>query len=118
MTLTLKKNPVLTKLYRKIVKFTDSCFQGALVRAYDVYHALSEKHKTHVDEHGVYGIFEDYRPHMTLFYQYPSSPKLQEAAKQIAKTVKPMKCKAQKLAIAELEYNGNISKIIFSVEFP
>jgi len=114
----VKKNPNLTKLHSKIVKFSDRYFQRALVRAHDSYHNLSDKKKVQVDNHGTYGVLEDYRPHMTLFYQYLPSPKLEEVAKDMAKSVKPMKCKAEELAIAELEYNGNISKIIYSVKFP
>lgn len=114
----IKKNPALTKLHEKIVKLTDSCFQRALVRAHDVYSSLLEHQKEQVDSHGTYGVLHDYRPHMTLFYQDPPSKELEHAAKQIAKTVKPIKCKACELAIAELEYNGNISRIIFSVKFP
>lgn len=88
-----------------------------MVRAHDSYHNLSDKKKMQVDNHGTYGVLEDYRPHMTLFYQHPHSPKLKEVAKNM-KSIKPMKCKAEELAIAELEYNGNISKIIYSVKFP
>lgn len=114
----IKKNSDLNKLHGKIVKYSDRYFQRALIRAHDSYHDLSDKKKAQIDIHGTYGVLDDYRPHMTLFYQHPPSPKLEEAEKDMAKSIKPMKCKAQELAIAELEYNGNISKIVYSVKFP
>lgn len=118
INLNIKKNTDLLNLHNKVVKISGMYFQRALVRAHDVYHTLTDKKKSQVDNYGNYGVLEDYRPHMTLFYQYPPNPKLEEAAKEIEKNIKPMKCKARKLAIAELEYNGNISKIIHSLNFP
>jgi hypothetical protein len=114
----IKKNSDLNKLHGKIVKYSDRYFQRALIRAHDSYHDLSDKKKIQIDNHGTYGVLDDYRPHMTLFYHHPPSPKLEEAEKDMAKSIKPMKCKAEELAIAELEYNGNISKIVYSVKFP
>ena len=118
INLNVKKNKDLSHLHNKVVKISEMYFQRALLRAHDVYHTLTDKKKSQVDNYGNYGILEDYRPHMTLFYQYPSDPKLEDAGIKIAKNIKPMKCKAKKLAITEIEYNGNISKIIHSIKFP
>lgn len=56
---------------------------------------------------------------MTLFYQYPPSAKLQQAAKEIAgKVTSNMVCKASKIVLGELGYNGNIEKIIYNIDIP
>lgn len=116
--LNVKKNNDLLNIHNKVVKISEKYFQRALVRAHDIYHTLSDKKKSQVDNYGNYDILDDYRPHMTLFYHYPSDLKLEKVGIKVAKNIKPMKCKARKLAIAELEYNGNISRIVYSLKFP
>jgi hypothetical protein len=56
---------------------------------------------------------------MTLFYQYPPNAELQQAVVKIKNNFKAnMVCKASKIILGELGYNGNIEKILYKIDVP
>ena len=56
---------------------------------------------------------------MTLFYQYPPTSELQQAAVKIENNFKAnMVCRASQLVLGELGYNGNIEKIVYKINVP
>lgn len=114
--LGMKKSEVLHKLHKKIVSIASKHHVKVLDRARDVYNATSNEKRHQIDEYGVSGVMSLYKPHMSLFYTYPPYPGLTEVAKEIAKMHEGiMVCKASFIAIGELGYNGNIIKILDTI---
>lgn len=116
----VEKNPYLQQLHETVVNLAAPYHKRPLRRAKDVYGDLSEDKRKQIDEYGVNGLFAMYNPHMTLFYKYPSDAALQEAAKKVANKFfnTNMQCPAAKIALGELGYNGNIEKVLYTVDIP
>ncbi|MCC8371966.1 MAG: hypothetical protein LN568_04410 [Rickettsia endosymbiont of Pseudomimeciton antennatum] len=114
-----EKTKYLQELHESIVHLASPFHKHPLARSKDVYKDMSNVQREQVDNYGVSGVLELYNPHMTLFYQYPPRFELQDTAKRVAASSKEnMVCKASKIIIGELGYNGNIEKIVYSVEIP
>ena len=114
-----EKTEYLKELHKTIVQLASPYHKRPLDRSRDIYKDMTSVQREQVDNYGVSGLLELYNPHMTLFYQYPPRPELQQTAKEIGVNFKEnMVCKASKLILGELEYNGNIYKIIYSVDIP
>lgn len=115
--LGIEKSEGLQQLHTTIVKLASPYHKRPLQRAVDTYADSPVDKRQQIDTYGVAGILEMYKPQMTLFYQYPANSKLQEVAKEITAPV-PMSGQVAKLAIGELGYNGNIVKIIYTIDLP
>lgn len=114
-----EKTEYLKNLHTSVVQLASPYHKGPLARSKDVYKDLTSEQREQVDNYGVSGILAMYNPHMTLFYQYPPNIKLQQAAITIKDHFKNgMVCKASKIVLGELGYNGNIEKIIYSINIP
>lgn len=114
-----EKTEYLQKLHISVVQLASPYHKRPLARCKDIYKNVSSNQRQQVDHYGVSGILEMYNPHMTLFYQYPPKTELQQAAIKIENDFKKnMICKASKIVIGELGYNGNIKKIVYSVNMP
>ena len=114
-----EKTEYLQELHKAIVQLASPYHKRPLDRSRDIYKDMTSIQQKQVDNYGVSGLLELYNPHMTLFYQYPPSSELQHAAKEIAVNFKEnMVCKASKIVVGELGYNGNIQKIIYSIDIP
>lgn len=114
-----EKTEYLQELHKSIVQLASPYHKRPLKRAADIYNDLSVDKRKQIHSYGVSGVLELYNPHMTLFYQYPPNVKLQEAAKKIAnKVTNNIVCKASKIVLGELGYNGNIEKIIYNIDIP
>ena len=114
-----EKTEYLQELHKAIVQLASPYHKRPLDRSRDIYKDMTSIQQKQVDNYGVSGLLELYNPHMTLFYQYPPSSELQHAAKEIGVNFKEnMVCKASKIVVGELGYNGNIQKIIYSIDIP
>lgn len=116
----MEKNPYLHQLHEAVINLAGTYHKRPLHRVKDVYGDLSKDKRKQVDEYGVNGLFTMYNPHMTLFYKYPPDISLQEAAKKAAGKFPNtnMQCAADKIALGELGYNGNIIKVLYTVKIP
>ena len=103
----VQKNSELQALHEAVVRIASPYHKRPLKRSADIYDSLDSEKKHQVDEYGVSGILQYYNPHMTLFYQYPPSPTLQNIKLDQVLRV----CHAH-IAVGELGYNGNIVKIL------
>lgn len=114
-----EKTEYLQHLHETVVQLASPYHKRPLSRSIDIYKSMTDAQREQVVQYGVSGILAMYNPHMTLFYQYPPSPTLQYAAAKMENNFKKnMVCKAYKLIIGELGYNGNIKKIIYSINIP
>jgi len=114
-----EKTEYLQNLHTSVVNLASPYHKRPLARSSDIYKDMTGAQRKRVDNYGVSGILEAYNPHMTLFYQYPSNPKLPQAAMKIGNEFKINKiCKASKIALGELGYNGNIEKIVYNINIP
>ena len=119
ISLGTEKTEYLQELHKTIVQLASPYHKRPLDRSRDVYKDMTGVQREQVDNYGVSGLLELYNPHMTLFYQYPPSSELQHAAKEIGVNFKEnMVCKASKIVLGELGYNGNIQKIVYSIDIP
>ncbi len=111
----VQKNYELTNLHNKVVKIANPYRYGMLFRYAVSYEDLSEKQRSQVDKYGMAGVFEEYDPHVTLFYFSEKNPEIDELAEKITPpTIVPLsKTYKASLAIAELGYSGNIEKILY-----
>jgi len=117
--LGLEKTEYLQKLHVSVVHLASPYHKRPLARSEDIYDNMTSSQREQVDSYGVSGILSLYNPHMTLFYQYPPSPELPQAATKLKDDFKKnMVCKASQVALGELGYNGNITKIIYTVNIP
>ena len=115
----VEKSEYLGNLHRKVVEIANPYHKRPLERSADIYRNIAQDKRTQIDKYGVSGVLELYNPHMTLFYQYPANPELQKVAENISAHPKEnMLCKADKIVIGELGYNGNIIKINYSIYIP
>ena len=114
-----EKTEYLQNLHISVVQLASPYHKRPLARSRDIYKNMTSNQREQVDNYGVSGILEMYNPHMTLFYQYPPRAELQQAAIKIENNFKEnLICKASKIVIGELGYNGNIKKIVYSVNMP
>ncbi|MES2961790.1 MAG: hypothetical protein V4694_05345 [Pseudomonadota bacterium] len=114
----LVKNDDLKNLHIEVVKIANPYHQGVLKRFADSYSELDKKQKEQVDNYGMSGLFDEYNPHVTLFY-FPAKNSgiknfIKDLSPQITKKVKGVD--ATYLAIAELGVNGNIEHVLFKIE--
>lgn len=116
--LGIEKNDYLQQIHKHIVTIASPYHKRPLIRVSDVYKDMTDAQRKQVDKYGVSNVLEFYNPHMTLFYQYPSNSDLRKAAAEIQPYFKQMVCKAAKIVIGELGYNGNIEKIIYNINVP
>jgi 2'-5' RNA ligase len=116
--LGIEKTEYLQNLHTSVVLLASPYHKRPLVRSTDIYKDMTSSQREQVDNYGVSGILTMYNPHMTLFYQYPPSFELQQTAIKIGNNFTNIVCKASKIALGELGYNGNIEKIIYSINIP
>lgn len=116
----VENNDYLQCLHASTLDIACPYHKKPLKRCIDDDKNLSQKQREQVNLYGVNGVLSDYKPHMSLFYSFPSNSKLETTAKEVAKELenKNLTCKIAKLAVGELGYNGNIEQIIFSLDFP
>ena len=108
----VEKTPELCDLHKSVVELASPYHQGHLQRCADIYDQITDAQKALVDEYGVSGILDAYKPHTTLFYQFPPDAELQNAATQVPSSI-PMSCKVESIILGELGYNGNIIDIVY-----
>jgi len=114
-----EKTKYLQNLHISVVQLASPYHKRPLARSSDVYKDMTSGQREQVSRYGVSGVLELYNPHMTLFYQYPPNPELQEVVKKIENHFKEnIICKASKIVLGELGYNGNIEKIVYNVDIP
>jgi len=114
-----EKTEYLQNLHVSVVHLASPYHKRPLARSADGYKDMTSDRRQQIDAYGVSGVLELYNPHMTLFYQYPPNSELQEVAKKIETHFKKnMICKASKIVLGELGYNGNIEKIVYNVDIP
>jgi hypothetical protein len=106
------KTPKLESLHKQVVEIASPYHQGRLPRSHDVYSDMNLFQQQQVDFYGVSGILDLYKPHTSLFYQYPPNIALQEAAK-IVDDVVPRSCDVESIILGELGYNGNMINILY-----
>lgn len=112
----IKKTRALQKLHEKVISLASKYHVKLLDRARDDYNTMSKEKRDQADEYGVSGVMTLYKPHMTLFYTYPANSELLKVASSIAKIHNgKMTCKASSLAIGELDYNGNMIKVLETI---
>lgn len=117
--LRTEKTEYLQNLHGSVVSLASPYHKRPLARSKDIYKDMTSDQRQQVDNHGVSGILTMYNPHMTLFYLYPPRPELQEAVVKIENSFKKnIVCKASKIVLGELGYNGNIEKIIYNINIP
>ncbi|RYE06118.1 MAG: hypothetical protein EOP33_02665 [Rickettsiaceae bacterium] len=116
--LGIEKTDYLQKIHNHVVAIASPYHKRPLARSSDAYQDVTDVQRRQIDDYGVGNVLEFYNPHMTLFYQYPPNAELREAIISIRPYCTLMVCKASKIVIGELGYNGNIKKIIYSVDIP
>ncbi len=89
---------------------------GALARYIDSYRELNAKQRRQVDFYGVAGVLDEYAPHVTLFYFANKNSEIDDIIKNIAPPRFGDEVMAGTVAIGELGYNGNMEKVLYSVE--
>jgi 2'-5' RNA ligase len=111
----VEKTPQLQKLHESVVHFAAKYHRHPLSRIKDIYKTLDRERKKQVDKYGITGVLQDYKPHMSLFYKYPASPTLQQAANEISHHASSnFVCAAEQIAIGEIVYNGNMTRIVYT----
>lgn len=117
--LGVEKTIHLQNLHTSAVLLASPYHKRPLARSTDVYKDMTIDQREQVDSYGVSGILSSYNPHMTLYYQYPPNSELQQAALEMESNAKiNMVCKASRIVLGELGYNGNVEKIIYSINIP
>ncbi len=118
--LEIEKTDELQRLHEAAIKLASPYHKGMLQRASDMYSKLPAGRRKQIDEYGVGGVLKSYKPTITLFYQYPPVVKLKSIAKEAANNLpqKQLVCKVDKLVLGEIGYNGNMEKIIYSINIP
>ena len=116
---SVHKSKELQNLHKAAVKIANPYHQGILARYLDSINELNKKQRSQVVIYGMSGLLDEYNPHVTLFYFAKKSSEI----KNIAKKISPPKLtkgspapEAYSIAIAELGYNGNIEKVLYSIE--
>lgn len=107
------QNQSLLDLHREIVNMAAPYIKRPLKSMQDKYNSLSLDQRRQIDKFGTLDVLSLYKPHMTLFYQYPANNKLSAIPKLVH--VSPVKCLATKIAIGEIDYNGNLKNILHVV---
>lgn len=107
----------LQTLHEKVVKAVNFYHMRPLNRARDVYHLTNNKNKKQIDKYGIYGVMEDYKPHLTLFYVYPGRSVINKIPDIIKNPqYEDVICQSQEIALGKLGYNGNLIEIIEIIE--
>jgi len=113
----VEKSREIENLHRKIVEIANSYHIRPLKRVSDIYDKLDKEQQKQADLYGVTGVLDSYKPHMTVFYAYPENKNLVDAAAQLSPIAKEHESfKADTIAIGELGYNGNLTKILYTVK--
>lgn len=112
------KNDDLKNLHIEVVKIANPYHRGVLKRYADSYSELDKKQKEQVDIYGMSGLFDEYKPHVTLFYFSGKNPGIKNFIKDLAPKItdKVKGVEATYLAIAELGVSGNIEQVLFKIE--
>lgn len=107
----------LQELHTNVVSLATVYHKRPIQRAVDAYAESSPADRRQIDQYGINGLFEQYHPHMTLYYQYPPDHYIEKVAAMIAAPTET-KCKIARMVIGELGYNGNILNIVKAIDFP
>jgi len=113
------KSKELQKLHEEVVNLAMKYHKHPIARAKDIYNDAPKEIQNEIDTYGTTELLAGYKPHMTLFYKYPSDEALEEASSAInhhAETT--FTCKADQIALGELGYNGNMIRIIYTKNIP
>lgn len=111
--LGVEQSKLLKDLHIKTVDLISPYHVKPLKKAKDVYDSLTQAEKNNIDKYGVQGVLELYKPHITLFYQYPPSADLANAANSMKDEMKSnMLCKVEEMVVGKVAYNGNLTKIV------
>lgn len=109
----VEKTPQLTAIHEAVVHAASPYHQAKLPRCVDAYDKMIDAAKTQVDQYGVSGLFEFYKPHTTLFYHHPRDGALDEASKALEVTYK-MSCSIEEVIFGKLGYDGNVLEEIYT----
>lgn len=113
----VESNEILQNIHEQIVYIAAPYHKRLLARVSDIYDQLDNQSRDLADKYGVTGILNSYKPHMTLFYTYPKNVSIRKIPELIQSSeYKNIKCKADKIALGKLGYNGNNIEILNQLE--
>lgn len=114
----VKKSAELQEIHNVVVSIASLYHHGILSRYLDSYNGLSGKQQQQVDKYGMYGLLDEYDPHVTIFYFPQKNPQIQN----IARKVNPPKSNeefhgvpAGSIVIGEIGYSGNIEQGLYEI---
>jgi len=109
----VEKTDILDVLHRRVVNIISPYHLRPLNRVQDILDGIEEKMKKQIDMYGTFGLMNFYKPHMTLFYLYPPSKSIRKIPQIIEDgRYEGINYKSDKLIIGELDYNGNIIRVV------
>jgi len=114
-----KENNELKKMHHRVVEIANSYRLGILSRYIDSYGDLTKEQRQQVVKYGMPGLFDDYEPHLTLFYFDKKNSEIEKIANKISVPENGHEincCDATTLLIAEIGYRGNIEKVLYEIE--
>lgn len=106
----------LQKLHEKIVAIASPYYRRPLNRASTLYDLLDEKDRSQIDQYGTRGVMDQYRPHLSVFYVCPPNPVIRKIPEIIEDDkYEDIECKAKKIVIGKLAYDGHMTKVVETI---
>lgn len=100
----------IQNLHRKIVEILNQYRKGPVQKMKDQYAQLPTQKQKLVDQYGMKEVLDSYRPHITMFYHYPVTHKIDNKSLE-SLLQEDFICGVEKIAIGEIGYNGNVIKL-------
>ena len=116
INLPVIRNEDLQNIHTKVVAIANPYHDGVLARYADSYNELSKRQQQQISVYGMPELFDEYDPHVTLFYFSKKTSDLGKIVEKISPPSFIQKQEVSSMVIAELGYNGNIKKVLYEIE--
>lgn len=116
INLPVLRNQDLQNIHTKVVGVANPYHEGVIARYADSYNDLNKRQQQQISVYGIPGLFDEYDPHVTLFYFSKKTSNLEKIVEKISLPSFIQKQEVSSIVIAELGYNGNIKKVLHEIE--